>query len=105
MYIQAKRDPDQQWFSTNYRLTEQDVSLIINDREEEWKTPVLETMQKETQQQEKDQEEYREHEEQGNGAGDTQETTPPTGEKRKENPKELLTHKHKNRKASKEVDI
>jgi hypothetical protein len=39
------------------------------------------------------------------GASDTQKTTPHTGEKRKEQLKERLAHKHKNRKASKEVAI
>jgi hypothetical protein len=84
----SKEGSDQQWLSTSYRLTKQDVSQIVNDWEAEWKTPVTETTQKETQQPEKDQEEEHEHEEQGNGAGDTQETTPHTGEKRKEHPKE-----------------
>jgi hypothetical protein len=55
MYIQAKRDPDQQWLLTSYRLTKQDVSLIVNDWEAEWRKPMLEAMQKETQHQEKDQ--------------------------------------------------
>jgi len=37
-YIQAKRDLDQQWLTTRYRLTESEVGQIIEDWEDEWKT-------------------------------------------------------------------
>jgi hypothetical protein len=40
MYVQAKKDPTCQWFPTSYRLTTEDVSLIVNDWEEDWKIPV-----------------------------------------------------------------
>jgi hypothetical protein len=76
------------------------------------KPPVTETMQKETQQPEKDHKNQKKIKKkkkgtrkQGNGEGDTQETTPPIGEKRKEHPKERSTHKHKKRKSFKEVAI
>jgi hypothetical protein len=39
MYVQDKKDPTQQWLPTTYRLTIEDVNLIINDWEEEWKSP------------------------------------------------------------------
>jgi hypothetical protein len=39
MYIQAKRDPTHQWLPTSYKLTVDDVCLISNDWEEEWKVP------------------------------------------------------------------
>jgi len=45
MYIQAKKDPNQQWLSTHYRVIEQDISQIVNDWDEEWRTLVTETMQ------------------------------------------------------------
>jgi hypothetical protein len=39
MYVKAKKDPAHQWFPTNYRLTTEDVCLIVNDWEYGWKTP------------------------------------------------------------------
>jgi len=39
MYIQAKRDPAHQWLPTSYRLTTDDVFLINDDWEDEWKIP------------------------------------------------------------------
>jgi len=37
MYIQAKRDHACHWLPTSYKLTSDDVFLIANDWEEEWK--------------------------------------------------------------------
>jgi hypothetical protein len=39
MYVQAKKDPTRQWFPTSYRLTIEDVCLIVNDWEDGWKIP------------------------------------------------------------------
>jgi hypothetical protein len=43
MYVQAKKDPTCQWFPTSYRLTTEDMSLIVNDWEEDWKSPAEKT--------------------------------------------------------------
>jgi len=50
MYVQNKRDMDQKWLSTNYKMTERDVNKMINELEVEWRTLVIEKMQNETQQ-------------------------------------------------------
>ena len=42
MYIHARRDPDKQWIPVAYKLSEEDVSMIVNDWEDNWKKPVLE---------------------------------------------------------------
>jgi hypothetical protein len=66
MYIQEKKDLDQQWLSTHYRVIEKEINQIVNDWDEEWRIPVTETMQqdtqleKETQEPKKDQEEEEE---------------------------------------------
>jgi hypothetical protein len=57
MYVQEKRDLDQQWFSTHYRLTEKDINLIVNDWKVKWKTPVKKKMKNGAPQKNKDQEE------------------------------------------------
>jgi hypothetical protein len=81
MYIQAKKDPEQQWLSCRYKLTEVDVGQIIEDWEDEWKTPVPEAEQSEPQQSENrrnkdDEEEEEEEEGEGYGTGGTQKTVP-----------------------------
>jgi hypothetical protein len=43
IYIQDKRDPTCQWLPTSYKVTEEDVSLISNDWDENWKVPAEET--------------------------------------------------------------
>jgi hypothetical protein len=43
MYVQGKKDPTCQWFPTSYRLKTKDICLIVNDWEEEWKTPAEKT--------------------------------------------------------------
>jgi hypothetical protein len=35
----SKEGPMHQWLPTNYRLTTEDVCLIMNDWEDGWKTP------------------------------------------------------------------
>jgi hypothetical protein len=42
MYIQDKRDLMRQWLPTRYKLTEEDVCLISNDWDKEWKIPTEE---------------------------------------------------------------
>jgi hypothetical protein len=39
MYVQAKKDPARQWLPTHYRLTTDDLCLIANNWEVEWKLP------------------------------------------------------------------
>jgi hypothetical protein len=43
MYIQAKRDSSYQSLPTRYTLIKEDVCLISNDWDEEWKLPPEET--------------------------------------------------------------
>jgi hypothetical protein len=42
MYIQEKRDPVHLWVATSYKLTSDNVCLIANDWDEEWKLPTEE---------------------------------------------------------------
>jgi hypothetical protein len=42
-YVQDKKDPMRQWLPMNYILKMEDVNLIINDWEEEWKSPLEKT--------------------------------------------------------------
>jgi hypothetical protein len=73
MYVQAKKDPMRQWFPTSYRLTTEDVNLIVNDWEEDWKIPTEKTGQSE-EEEEQDKSDEEQGDEQGkdqtNGAGD-----------------------------------
>jgi len=58
MYVHARKDPVRQWLPTSYRLTTEDVSLIVNECEEEWKRPTEKTRQsKEEEEQDKNDEE------------------------------------------------
>jgi hypothetical protein len=43
MYVQVKKDPDQQWLPTQYRLTEEEMGNIMDDWDDEWKIPPTET--------------------------------------------------------------
>jgi hypothetical protein len=49
MYVQEKKDSDQQWFPTQYRLTEDDMGHIMVDWDDEWKIPPTETRPSERQ--------------------------------------------------------
>jgi hypothetical protein len=49
MYIQAKRDPNEQWLMKRDSLTRDEVGQIMEYLEDDWKTPVPETENKETQ--------------------------------------------------------
>jgi hypothetical protein len=37
MYVQAKKDPDQHWFPTQYKLIEEEMGHIMVDWDNEWK--------------------------------------------------------------------
>jgi hypothetical protein len=39
MYVQAKKDLDQQWLSTQYRFTEDEMGHIMVDWDNEWNIP------------------------------------------------------------------
>jgi hypothetical protein len=43
MCVQAKKDPMRQKFSASYRLTTEDMNLIITDWKEDWKIPIEKT--------------------------------------------------------------
>ena len=43
MYVQSKKDPDQQWLPTQYMLTEDEMGHIMVDWEKEWNIPLAET--------------------------------------------------------------
>jgi hypothetical protein len=43
MYVQEKKDPDQQWLPTQYRLMEEEMGNIMLDWDDEWKIPPTET--------------------------------------------------------------
>jgi hypothetical protein len=66
MYIQAKRDPACQWLPTSYKLTMDDVCLIANDWEDDWKVPGEQTKHPD-EEEEQDKEEEELDEGQGNG--------------------------------------
>jgi ubiquinone biosynthesis protein Coq4 len=40
VYSRKKGPCMHQWLPTNYKLTSEDVCLIANDWEDEWKTPI-----------------------------------------------------------------
>ena len=79
MYIQEKRDHACQFLSTNYKLTIDDVFLIFNDWEYEWKVPA-EQMDHSKEEEEQDRDEEALDEGQGNGknngVGNTTRTRP-----------------------------
>lgn len=35
MYVQERRDPNQEWLPTTYKLTEENVSMIVADWDKE----------------------------------------------------------------------
>jgi hypothetical protein len=39
MWIQARKDPDKQWLQMRYCITEGDIDMVINEWDDEWKTP------------------------------------------------------------------
>jgi hypothetical protein len=83
LYVQAKRDYVWHWFPTSYRLTIEDVKLIINEWEEEWKIPTDKTWPSE---EDEDREKSEEEQDQTNDAGNIPDhsTIPEVGLKRKD---------------------
>lgn len=49
MYVQAKKDPDQQWLPTQYKLKEEEMGHIMVDWDDKWKIPPAEIGPSETQ--------------------------------------------------------
>jgi hypothetical protein len=43
MYVQVKKDPNQEWFPTWYMLTKEDMGYIMEDWVVYWKIPPIET--------------------------------------------------------------
>jgi hypothetical protein len=41
MWIQARKDPDNQWLQLCYCIMEGDIQMAIKDWEDEWRIPVL----------------------------------------------------------------
>jgi len=39
MYIQAKKDPSQEWFPTRYQVTKEEMGHIMEDWDDYWKIP------------------------------------------------------------------
>jgi hypothetical protein len=89
MYVQAKKDPDQQWLPTQYRLMEEEMGHIMVDWEDEWKIPPAETgpSEKKNPKIHEVDEDEEEGDDQDRGKGPeetTQQTTPHNDRKRKE---------------------
>lgn len=101
MYVQERRDPNQEWLPTTYKLTEENVSMIVAYWDKEWKVPVLEEELQQQDEGQKDQEqrneehedeeqldeersidEYQEHDDPGNNVYEAPlETTPQARDK------------------------
>jgi hypothetical protein len=47
MSIKAKKDPREEWVQTKYKITKEDIQLVMQDWELDWKIPTNEdaTMQ------------------------------------------------------------
>jgi hypothetical protein len=80
IYIQAHKDPREEWVQSKYKITEEDIQLIMQDWEPDWKVPANETKTEHPDNEEEDQDNGQGNE-QGNGAGDAQETVLEVGEK------------------------
>jgi hypothetical protein len=39
MYIKAKKDPREEWVQMKYKIAEEDIQLIMQDWEPDWKVP------------------------------------------------------------------
>jgi hypothetical protein len=104
LYVQAKKDPARQWFPTSYQLTLEDVHLIINDWEDDWKNP---TDKPGPSEEDEDQDKSEEEQDQTNGTGNLpgQSTVPEAGLKRKYKGPEQTGGAQKKAKAQKEDPI
>jgi hypothetical protein len=83
MYIQAKRDPNQQWLLSNYRLEEHDVILVVNEWEKSGKPQCQKKCRRRCKTKIKINKNYMNMKNKG-----MVRETPHSGEKRKEHPKE-----------------
>jgi hypothetical protein len=43
MYVQEKKDPNQEWFPTQYKLTEEEMGHIMEYWDDDWKIPMTDT--------------------------------------------------------------
>jgi hypothetical protein len=43
MYVQAKKDPNQEWLPTQNRLTKEEIGHIMEDWDVDWKILPIET--------------------------------------------------------------
>jgi hypothetical protein len=50
LYIQEKKDPREEWLAMKYRITEEDMGLIMEDWDVDWKIPSIDTEKLEMQQ-------------------------------------------------------
>jgi hypothetical protein len=41
IWIQAQKDPENQWLQLRYYIMEADIEMTINDWEDDWRIPVL----------------------------------------------------------------
>jgi NACalpha-BTF3-like transcription factor len=39
MYIKSKKDPREEWVQTKYNIMEEDIQLVMQDWEPDWKVP------------------------------------------------------------------
>jgi hypothetical protein len=39
IYVQEKKDPREEWVQTKYKIMEEDIHLIMQDWDPEWKIP------------------------------------------------------------------
>jgi hypothetical protein len=39
MYIKSKKDPWEEWVQTKYKITEEDIQMVMQDWEPDWKIP------------------------------------------------------------------
>jgi hypothetical protein len=41
MWIQLRQDPDKQWLSMRYCITEGDIDMVISEWDDEWRIPSI----------------------------------------------------------------
>jgi hypothetical protein len=88
MYVQAKKDPNQEWFPTWYRLTEEEMGHIMEDWDDDWKIPSTETEQRNQRHNDPETKEISsreegEEQEKGNGKGKKHKRQPTHGREEK----------------------
>jgi hypothetical protein len=40
MYIKSRKDPRKEWVQTKYNVTKEDIQLVMQDWEPNWKVPI-----------------------------------------------------------------